>query len=300
MPFQVVGIGEVLWDLLPSGPQLGGAPANFVYHAGALGARASLVTRVGSDDLGQAIRQRFAQAGVDLNTMQGDDEAPTGTVTVALSGEGIPEYVIREDVAWDRLAVTPASLDAVRRADAVCFGSLAQRGQVSRSSIQTLVAAAPPAALRLFDVNLRQAYFSRQVLEQSLRLANVLKLNDDELPVLAQLFGLTGSTRHQIEALAGTFELGLVALTRGSAGSLLFQAGAWSDRAAAPGTVVDTIGAGDAFSAALVLGMLSKMPLASINAVADEVARHVCSCAGATPQLPRRLVERFAGRSVAT
>jgi len=293
MPFQVVGIGEVLWDLLPSGPQLGGAPANVIYHAGALGARVSLVTRVGNDDLGTAILTRLAQAGIDPGTIQVDDAAPTGTVTVVLSGEGIPEYAIHEDVAWDRLEVTAAALDAVRRADAVCFGSLAQRGQVSRRSIQTLVAAAAPAALRVFDVNLRQHYFSRHLIEQSLRLANVLKLNEDELAILARMFDLRGSTRQHIEALAGTFGLALVALTRGHAGSLLYQAGEWSDRPSAPTRVVDTIGAGDAFAAALTLGMLSKMPLASINALADEAARYVCSCGGATPQLPRRLVERF-------
>lgn len=292
MPFRIVGIGEVLWDLLPTGPQLGGAPANFVYHAAALGARASLVSRVGSDDLGTTILERFAQAGISPNTIQIDDAARTGTVGVVLSGDGVPAYVIHEDVAWDRLEVTAQALTAVRRADAVCFGSLAQRSPVSRRSIQTLIGASAPGALRVFDVNLRQQYFSRDVVEPSLRLANVMKLNEDELPVLAGMFGLTGSTRDQIESLAGRFDLVLVALTRGAAGSLLFRAGEWSDRPAVSTPVVDTIGAGDAFAAALVWGMLSKMPLASINALADEVARYVCSCAGATPQLPAGLVQR--------
>jgi fructokinase len=156
------------------------------------------------------------------------------------------------------------------------------------------VAATPATALRVLDINVRQNYFSREVIERSLRLANVLKLNDDELPILAQLFGLTGSIRHQIETLTQTFGLQLVALTRGPAGSLLFQAGEWSDCPSVPTIVVDTIGAGDAYTAALVLGRLCHLPLDVINTLAHEVARHVCSCAGATPQLPKHLSARYA------
>ena len=191
MSFRVVGIGEVLWDLLPAGAQLGGAPANVAYHAHALGATASLVTRVGNDDLGKTIVERFEQIEIADDTIQVDDVAPTGTVTVALSRDGIPRYRIHENVAWDHLAVTTPALTAVRAADAVCFGSLAQRGDISRHAIQRLVAAASATALRVLDINVRQNYFSRDVIERSLRLANVLKLNDDELPILAQLFGLT-------------------------------------------------------------------------------------------------------------
>ncbi|MGA3181294.1 MAG: carbohydrate kinase [Verrucomicrobiota bacterium] len=287
MSFKIVGIGEVLWDLFPAGPQLGGATANFAWHAQALGARARAVTRVGNDDLGHAILRLFQAQGLPVDTMQVDDQAPTGTVTVALSGNGLPSYVIQENVAWDRLAVTPAALKAVGEADAICFGSLAQRSEPSRASIQRLVAAAPAGALRLLDINLRQHYFSRELVEQSLRLANVLKANDGELAMLAELLALHGSTRRQIEHLAQHYSLQLVALTRGAAGSLLYQAGRWSDCPAAPAKTVDTVGAGDAFAAALVLGLLRKMELDGINALAGAVARHVCSCAGATPPLPR-------------
>ncbi len=295
MSFKIVGIGEVLWDLLPTGPQLGGAPANFAYHAHALGAHACVVTRVGNDDFGRAILNRFEQMEIADGTMQKDEAAPTGTVTVALSDKGIPNYIIHENVAWDQLEVTLSALKAVRQADAVCFGSLAQRGGISRAAIQRLVAAAPADALRVFDINLRQNYFSQEVIEQSLRLANVLKLNDAELPVLAQLFGLTGPPRQQIETLAQKFCLQLVALTRGPAGSLLFQAGQWSDCPSIPIAIVDTIGAGDSFTAALVMGLLCKMPLDEINNLADEVARFVCSSAGATPPLPNHLSQKFAG-----
>ena len=294
MSFKIIGIGEVLWDLLPAGPQLGGAPANFAYHAHALGAHACVVTRVGKDNLGSNILRRFEEQGIADGTVQVDEINPTGTVTVALSDKGIPNYIIHENVAWDRLAVTPMALKIIRGADAICFGSLAQRGGISRAAIQSLVAAAPARALRVFDINLRQNYFSREVIEQSLRLANVLKLNDGELPILADMFTLIGSTQQQIEQLAQKFSLGSVALTRGPAGSLLFKAGQWSDCPSVPIKIVDTVGAGDAFTAALVLGLLQKMELDEMNTLADEVARYVCSCVGATPPLPKSIRDRFA------
>jgi fructokinase len=293
MSFKIFGIGEVLWDLLPSGPQLGGAPGNFACHAHALGAKAAVVTRVGNDPYGRVILERLEQMGIADRTVQVDDVAPTGTVTVQLSGKGIPHFTIHEQVAWDRLAVTRAALNGVREADAICFGTLAQRSEPARSSIQRLVAAAPASALRVFDINLRQKYFTMEVIEQSLRLANVLKLNDAELPILAGLFGLTGSVQDQIQHLAKRYSLQLVALTRGPAGSLLFQGGEWSDCPSIPITIVDTVGAGDAFTATLVMGLLHKMKLNDINALADEVARFVCSCHGATPPLPKQIHGHF-------
>lgn len=293
MSFKILGIGEVLWDLLPSGPQLGGAPANFACHARALGAQAAVVTRVGNDNFGRTILERFQHLDIADGTLQMDDEAPTGTVTVSLSGNGIPHFTIHQGVAWDQLVVTPKALKTVREADAICFGTLAQRGEPSRTSIQRLVAAASASALRIFDINLRQHYFSPDVIEASLRLANVLKLNDGELPVLAGLFKLTGSTRNQMEQLAQKFSLQLVALTRGPAGSLLFQGGKWSDCPSQLVEIVDTVGAGDAFTAALAMGLLCKMDLDEMNQFADEVAGYVCSHAGATPPLPKKFAERL-------
>lgn len=296
MNFKIVGIGEVLWDLLPSGRQLGGAPGNFAYHAHALGASACVITRVGADDYGAAIRQRFEQQGIAHSTVQVDESAPTGTVMVTFTEKSHPNYIIHENVAWDRLAVTPEALKTVREADAICFGSLAQRGEISRTAIQRLVSAASANSLRVFDINLRQKYFSREVIEQSLRLANVLKLNDGELPFLASIFDLPGSAQEQIETLAKKFNLQVVALTRGAAGSLLFQKGRWSDCPSVPIKIVDTVGAGDSFTAAFVMGLLNQMDLDDINSLADEVARYVCSCAGATPPLPKSICERFARR----
>jgi fructokinase len=293
----VVGVGEVLWDLLPTGRQLGGAPANFAYHAHALGAQAKVITRVGNDDYGREITRRFREMGLPDTTVQTDDTLPTGTVKVELSGNGLADFTIQENVAWDCIAATAGAMAAACAADAICFGSLAQRFLQSRATILTLVAAARADALRVFDINLRQNFYSRTVIEQSLDLANVLKLNDEELPVLAEMFGAAGSIEQQIDRLARQFSLNLIALTRGANGSLLYRKDKdgvrWSDCRSRPVHVVDTVGAGDSFTAALVLGLLGKMELDEINEIANEVARFVCSQAGATPVLPVEFANRF-------
>src|SRR6266849_5158377 len=294
MSFKVIGIGEVLWDLLPSGPQLGGAPANFAYHAQALGARAGVVTRVGSDHLGGDIQRRLDAFQLPLDLVQVDESAPTGTVSVELGSDGNPCFTIHERVAWDRLIPTEAALRAVGTADAICFGSLAQRDELSRSTIQKLLNQSAQTSLRVFDVNLRQSFYSRKVIEQSLELANTLKLNDAELPVLANLFGWDGDMETQVRMIADRFGLTVAAITCGAQGSFLYQRGRWSECQVRPVRVKDTVGAGDAFTAALVIGLLRKMDLDEINVAANEVARHVCSCEGGTPPLPESLSEILA------
>lgn len=296
MSFNVVGIGEVLWDLLPDGPQLGGAPANFACHARALGASSRVVTRVGNDPLGREIFARFKEMGLPANTVQVDDHAPTGTVPVTLNGSGVPHFVIRENVAWDQLVLTPEALNSVREANAVCFGSLAQRNQPASRVIQQLVAATSSNCFRVFDINLRQNFYSKALMQQSLELVNVLKLNDQELPVLAQMFGLNGTAETQIEQLAGQFRLQVIALTRGANGSLLYERGKWSDRPGSSVKVVDTVGAGDSFTAGLVMGLLVGMSLDEINRVAAEIADFVCSHQGATPALPEKFRKIFVSR----
>ncbi len=300
MGFRVVGVGEVLWDLLLTGPQLGGAPANFAYHARSLGAEAQVITRVGSDEHGREIIRRFHEMALPDSGVQVDETAPTGTAKVELSGDGLAHFIIQESAAWDFMAVTREALAIARRADAICFGSLAQRSEPSRSTIQQLVAAAPTDALRVFDINLRQPFYSRGVIEESLRLANVLKLNGDELAVLAEMFSLAGSTEAQLERLAQNFGLRLVALTRGAKGSLLWQQGRWSTCPSRPVTVVDTVGAGDSFTAALVMGTLRKMDLDEVSSVANDVARYVCSQAGATPVLPLEFAQRLSATAEST
>src|SRR5580658_655572 len=329
MTVNVVGLGEVLWDLLLTGPQFGGAPANCAYHVRALGeqvgAQADLITRIGDDNFGREVVRRFHEMRLRDTTVQVDKLAPTGSATVELSTDGVPHFTIQENVGWDFLAVTDDALAAVRQADAICFGTLAQRCQRSRATIQQLVASSPATTLRVLDINLRQPFYSRGVIEESLQLANVLKLNDEELPIVAEMFNLTTescgadipvrvpagdrpcspirqSPPHQIERhveiLAQTFGLRLVALTRGANGSLLYQVNGderrWSDCPSRPAKVIDTVGAGDAFTAALVLGLLRKMDLDEINEIANEVARYVCSQPGAMPIMPEEFARRFA------
>ena len=291
--FSVVGIGELLWDLLPSGPQLGGAPANFAYHARALGARSTVVSRVGRDRWGDECFARLKSMGLPVATLQLEDQAPTGTVTVTLAEGGMPHYTIHENVAWDRIEVTPAGLDVVQSANAICFGTLAQRSSISRATIQQLVAATSKNALRIFDINLRQHFFTREIIAESLTLGNVLKVNETELPHLAALFDLRGDERVQIATLAKQFHLQAVAYTRGGNGSLLFARDRWSDHPGIPTEVVDTVGAGDAFTAAMTLGLLADWDLDEINRRANAIAAYVASCAGATPASPEALRAPF-------
>ncbi|HJZ90828.1 MAG TPA: carbohydrate kinase [Gemmataceae bacterium] len=293
MSFQVVGIGEVLWDLLPDGPQMGGAPANFAYHAGALGAEARVVSRVGRDEAGSELIRRLERLGVRTDAIEVDPDAPTGTVAVEVATDGQPRYVIHENVAWDRLSDEGDGRRAVATADAVCFGTLAQRSESSRRAVRALLKSAPAESLRIFDVNVRQHFFSRDVIEESLRLANVLKVNEPELALLTEMFRLPGDDRGQVAELARCFRLRLVAYTRGSRGGLLHGEGQWSEHPGVPTTVADTVGAGDSFSAALALGLLAGWPLDEVNLRATEVAAYVCSQRGGMPALPNRLRAPF-------
>jgi fructokinase len=293
VPFHVIAVGEILWDLLPTGRQLGGAPANFIQHAHALGAAASLVTRVGDDALGKEAVRRTLTRGVATDLIQTDHEAPTGTVSVEIGPDHQPRFTIHEHVAWDRLAVEDAALEAVRAADAVCFGSLAQRTPHGAEAVRRLAAASRPDALRIFDINLRPPFVQPEAVRASLELANVLKLNDQELPELAAMQGLAGGEDAQLEELLNRYALRLVALTRGGRGSLLVSAEGRSEQPALVVEVVDTVGAGDAFTAALALGLLHGWPLDKTNRLAAEVAAFVCTQPGGAPELPPALRQRF-------
>ena len=292
-PFVVIGLGEVLWDLLPDGKQLGGAPANFAYHAHALGADAWPITRVGADALGDEILERLQSLGLPTSFVHIDPLAATGTVSVELLTGGEHRFVIHENVAWDRIEVTEAILTAAAGADAICFGTLGQRCEVSRAAIRTIATAVPLTGLRIFDINLRQQFYSREAIEHSLRIANVLKINGEELSVVADMLALHGSVPGRVTDLAKRYNLKLVALTLGGDGSLLLADGRISVTAGNPVTVVDTIGAGDAFTAAMALGWLACWDLDKINRTANAVAAFVCTRAGATPVLPTDLTAPF-------
>ena len=285
----VVGLGEILWDVFPEGKQLGGAPLNFSHHCAQLGADAYPVSAVGADADGEEIRQILAAKKLPDIHIQTDPAHPTGRVNVALR-HGKPTYKILCDVAWDNIQFTPALADLAARADAACFGSLAQRNSASRDAIHAFLGAMRPGALRIFDVNLRQDFYSKEILEASIHRANILKLSDEELPTLARFFGLTGEVTKQLQALRQKLDLRLIAYTRGGEGSLLVEAGEISDHPGFPTKVIDTVGAGDSFTATLCMGLLQKLPLEEINRRAGRVASFVCSQPGATPQLPSNLI----------
>lgn len=289
----ILSLGEVLWDLLPSGPQLGGAPANFACHALGLGAESHLASRVGTDGWGDEALRRLLDRGIGIGHVTRDAVRPTGTVAVELAADGQPRFEIAADVAWDAMSPAESAFRLAARADAICFGSLAQRSAASRQAIQALVAAAAPDALRIFDVNLRAPFYSEAVIVRSLELADVLKLNETELPVLANQFGLAGSAERQLEQLADRFGLRVVALTLGAEGCRVLCGGEWTVEPGRRIPVRDTVGAGDAFSAALTLGLLSGWPMQELAAAASDIAAHVCTQAGATPALPAALTIRF-------
>jgi fructokinase len=282
----IIGLGEVLWDLLPAGKQLGGAPANFAYHAHALGAEALVVSRVGHDELGREILERLHGLGLRTDGITTDPSAPTGTVSVALDARGTPAYTIHENVAWDFLQAGGKILDEASRADAVCFGTLGQRNPVARAAIRAVLQATPSGALRIFDINLRQHYWSREVLVESLELADVFKLNDEELPVVARLLELPGGEDGWLYELAGRFNLGAVALTKGGQGSSLLVGSRLVSRPGSRLAIADTVGAGDSYTAALALGLLAGHEPERIIRFAHRVADHVCMQPGATPPMP--------------
>jgi len=282
---RIVALGEVLWDLLPTGKQLGGAPANFAHHAAQLGAEARIVSAVGDDEHGREILERLKSQGLDTSFVTTERDHGTGVVSVTVDMKGQPTYTIHEDVAWDFIPVTPAVLDLASRADCVCFGTLAQRGAVSRATIRGVVAAVPDEALRILDINFRQHYYDREIAEASLAAATVLKINDEELP---RLFELLGSR----SALFDFTNIRLIATTHGSAGSTLWSRDGTSVKHPGhyAGPVADTVGAGDAFTAALAVGLLRRLPLARINDNANRLAAYVCTRPGAMPEIPRELL----------
>jgi len=286
----IVGLGEVLWDLLPRGKQFGGAPANFAYHANTLGAKGYVVSCVGADALGDEILKRLDALGLRRDYVAVDAAHATGTVSVTLDAAGCPTYVIHENVAWDFLRPGPALLSLAAAADAVCFGSLAQRSAVSRATIRDFLAATGPDCLRIFDINLRQRYFDADTIAASLSRATVLKLNDEELPVVAELLSIAGGEEEILGELCLRFNLRLIALTKGAGGAMLFTPGRCSVQPGLPVEVADAVGAGDAFTAALAMGMLAGLDLDVIGAHANRLARYVCSQHGATPPMPPELL----------
>jgi fructokinase len=299
----VVGLGELLWDLLPEGARLGGAPANFAVMAGRLGNRAVVASRVGADALGAEARSELESLPVESGWLQSDGEYATGTVTVTLR-DGEPEYTIHEPVAWDRLALTPEWVELAHTADAVCFGTLAQRAEVSRETIVGFLDATRRECVRVFDVNLRAPFWSGEVLREGLGRATILKLNAGELRQV--LMGM-GVCPYPTEAqdddailrgarqLLERYPVELVCVTLGGQGSLLVTRKEHHRHYGLAATVKDTVGAGDAFTAALTHYYLEGAPLAVLNEAGNRWGAWVASQVGGMPPMRAEILEKVSG-----
>lgn len=302
-PRLILGIGELLWDVLPQGPRLGGAPANFTVMASRLGNHAAILSRVGRDDFGRAALEQLSGLPVDVGNVQVDAAHETGRVTVEFK-DGQPSYIIHEPAAWDFLELTDEWVQLTERADAICFGSLAQRSRVSRQTIQTLVAEARSDCVRVFDVNLRTPFYSAEVIQESLELATVMKMNDAEVPLVLELLGLDRPAlaerpqdllKNGAQVLLREFPtLTLVAITRGGSGSLLVARNEWHEHPGVPVKVADTIGAGDSFTAAMTHYLLRGANLATLNEAGNRWGAWMASQSGAMPELPDDVRARIA------
>ncbi len=299
-PHLILGIGELLWDIVPDGMRLGGAPANFAVMAGRLGNHAVILSRIGRDDLGRQAIERLEPMPVDTRHLQVDPPHETGRVTVSLEG-GEPHYTIHKPAAWDFLELSDEWVALAERADAICFGSLAQRSDQARLTIQSLAAETSSTCIRVFDVNLREPFYSAEIVRESLELATVVKMNDAEAPLVLDLLGLvaaeapaSGETLSTSEYLRAAAErllaefpsLQLVAATRGSRGSLLVTRDEWDEHPGFPVRVADGIGAGDAFTAAMTHYMLRGAGLATLNEAGNRWGGWMASQSGAMPALP--------------
>jgi fructokinase len=283
--FIIVGLGELLWDIFPESKELGGAPANFAYMTSLLGDDGIVASRVGNDALGRAAARRLERLGLRATHVQLDSVHPTGTVKVEVDPTGQPTFAIAQNVAWDYFEWTSAWQALAASADAVCFGTLAQRSARSHETIRAFLKALRPVTTRVFDVNLRQNFYCAQTLSESAKLADIIKVNHDELPVIAKLLGIPfiyDETR-AAQWLRETFGTKLVCMTRGAKGSLLVSEDETSEHHGFRVHVADTVGAGDAFTAALVYHYLRQASASTMNEAANRMGAWVASQTGATP-----------------
>lgn len=287
----VVGLGEVLWDVYSDQALFGGAPANFACHAASLGADARIASAVGKDDLGAKALKWLEDHGLSQAWVDVDLDHPTGSVHISLDAKGTPQYQFASNVAWDFLDLSPRWQELAESCDAVCFGTLAQRSPKSSRAILDFLDRTDSEVLRVFDVNLRQAFYSAHILDASMQRASVVKLNHEELPIVSRLLGLDlGGEFQQCQSLIDRFGLIALALTRGDQGSAVYLRGQWDQLPATDIQAIDTVGAGDAFSAVLIMGILSGMPLSQIHVKASKIAAYVCTQRGAVVPIPEGLL----------
>ena len=283
--FTIVGLGEILWDVFPTHKQLGGAPANFAYISGLLGERSIVATRIGNDELGNEVIRRLQALGLGTSYVQRDPRHPTGTVKVEVARDGQPRFDIVHPVAWDFLEWTPELESLAKRADAICFGSLVQRGPQSRETIHRFLNSTREDAVRIFDVNLRQAFFSAEILASSAQKANILKVNHEEFPIVVNALSRRPLDDHLRSAqwLCRRFDLDLVCITRGANGSILVKSLEHHEHPGYKVMVTDAVGSGEAFTATLIHHYLRGSSLEVMNDAANRVGAWVASKAGATP-----------------
>jgi fructokinase len=293
---EILCVGEVLWDALPEGLFLGGAPFNVACHLRAAGTPVAMVSRIGEDRLGDEVLRRAARYGVGTDLVQTDPVLPTGFVRVSVDDSGNPGYEILAPAAWDAIAPTEALLGRAARARAIVFGSLAQRNPISRGTIQRLW---DTDALMVFDVNLRPPFDDREIVRQSLGRADVVKISDEELPRVADWFSLHGSPREMVVALAETFACPVVCVTRGSGGAALWHDGKWTEHPGFKVEVRDTVGAGDAFLAVLLAGLLSGAADSVLLQHANLMGAYVVTQFGAVPSDQGAAVARPTSPAVA-
>ena len=289
----VVGLGEVLWDVLPEGKKLGGAPANFAYHAGQfLGMDETIaVSALGNDKLADETIEALKEHG--LNDLLPRVPYPTGTVQVQLDEQGIPTYDIKENVAWDNIPFDDDIAEIARNCRAVCFGSLAQRNVVSRATIQKFLDATPDDCVKIFDINLRQQFYTMEIIRESLQRCNILKINDEELVLIGRMFGYPGlDIENKCWLILGKYNLDMLVLTCGTNGSYVFTPGQKSFQETPKVKVADTVGAGDSFTGSFCAAILNGKPMAEAHKLAVEVSAYVCTQNGAMPKLPEELKSR--------
>ena len=286
----VVGLGEALWDVLPEGKKLGGAPANFAYHAGQfLGMDNTIaISALGEDKLADETIDALKEH--NLNYLMPRVPYPTGTVQVTLTGDGIPTYDIKENVAWDNIPCTGEMLEIAQNARAVCFGSLAQRNVISRENIHKFLDATPDDCMKIFDINLRQQFYTKEVIQESLKRCNVLKINDEELVLIGRMFGYPGlDIENKCWLILGKYNLDMLVLTCGTNGSYVFTPGQMSFQETPKVEVADTVGAGDSFTGSFVGSILNGKPVAEAHKTAVQVSAFVCTQNGAMPVVPDTL-----------
>lgn len=283
----IVGLGEALWDCLPEGRKIGGAPANFAYHASQFGFDSYVVSAVGSDALGDETIETLRAKGLKLQMPRVD--YPTGQVQVTLDEDGVASYDIKEGSAWDNIPFTPEIEALAKRCSAVCFGSLAQRNAVTRNTIYRFLAAAPKDSLRIFDINLRQNFYSKEIIQESLKLCNVMKINDEELVILGRMFGYPGvDVENKCWLILGKYNLDMLILTCGINGSYVFSKGAMTFLETPKVEVADTVGAGDSFTGSFVASILSGKSIAEAHLTGVKVSAYVCTQNGAMPDIKGR------------